>query len=662
MATTSGISASGLGSGLDINGIVNQLMTLERKPLTALDSKEAGYQSKLSAYGSLKSSLSSLQSAMDALASPARFSAVKAALSDSSLSALTADPAIAKPGSYSVEIQTLARAQKLKSTSFESVNDNVGSGTVTIQFGTYANGGFTLNPDKAAKQIIIADDNSSLAAVRDAINSADAGVTASIINDGTGNRLILGSQDTGLSNALRISVSDSDGQHTDTSGLSRLSFDASTGGTQNMTQSVAAQNATLIVDGVTVSKASDIISDVIDGVTLRLSKASPGSPAILSITRDTSTATASVANFVNAFNATYGTVKTLGAYNPETRVAGVLQGDATLRSMQTRLRDLINTPLTLPVGGLTSLSDAGIAFQKDGSLTLDNNRLQKVLADPEKNIASLFASTGKTSDGKIAYTSAGGNVKPGSYGIDISRLATRGTVNARAPANLQISTGLNDQLQVGVDGTSISITIAAGTYSADSLAAEIQSRINGNATLTAAKASVKVSQSGGMLSITSNRYGAASRASIDGGNAAIDLFGENPVSIFGADVEGTIGGISATGTGQALAGSGLSLMVTGGSTGNRGRIDFSQGFASQISKMVAGLLADDGQLPGRVDGINRSIKEIGKSREAQALRLADIEKRYRNQFNALDSMISSMKSTSTYLEQQLANLPGSTNS
>ncbi|HBV20899.1 MAG TPA: flagellar hook protein FliD, partial [Nitrosomonas sp.] len=144
------LSTPGIGSGLDVNGIVSQLMSVERRPLLALDTKEARQQTQLTAFGTLKGALSSFQSSLSALKSPANFSATSAKLADTSLASVSANSS-AITGSYDVEIQTLAQSQKLKSGNFASSNTSIGSGTLTVQFGTYNGGTFTLNPEKAAQ-------------------------------------------------------------------------------------------------------------------------------------------------------------------------------------------------------------------------------------------------------------------------------------------------------------------------------------------------------------------------------------------------------------------------------------------------------------------------------------------------------------------------------
>src|SRR5262245_45013802 len=261
------IQFSGLGSGLDIDGIVSQLMTIERKPLDQIDQKEASYKAQLSAYGTMRSALATLQSAVRALANVSKFRGAKATVGDPSLLSASASSSAAA-GTYNIEVQQLAQAQKLKS----PVLASLGTGTVTIEFGSYSAGAFTANADKDAKTITVTQ--SSLAGVRDAINAADAGVRANIVNDGTGERLVIASNDSGTANALRITVDDADGNDTDAAGLSQLAFDASAGGVQNLSETVAALDARVVIDGITVTSASNQVSGAIEGLTLNLKKAS----------------------------------------------------------------------------------------------------------------------------------------------------------------------------------------------------------------------------------------------------------------------------------------------------------------------------------------------------------------------------------------------------
>jgi flagellar hook-associated protein 2 len=279
-------------------------------------------------------------------------------------------------------------------------------------------------------------------------------------------------------------------------------------------------------------------------------------------------------------------------------------------------------------------------------------------------IASLFAANGKSTDSLIAYSGATDKTAAGNYAVTIAQLATTGSLTGSQPAGLTITAGVNDQIDITVDGVAASVTLAAGIYaSADALAAEVQSKLNGTASLITAGSSVVVSQSGGVLAISSARYGSASGVTVTGGNGAGNLLGASPITTTGADVAGTINGMAALGTGQTLtslagtASEGLSLIIKGGLLGARGMVDFSRGSADRLNKLTGDLLTTDGILASRVDGLTESIKTIDRRQEAFLRRMDTIEARYRAQFTALDTMLSSLNQTSQFLTQQLATLP-----
>jgi flagellar hook-associated protein 2 len=654
------LSSAGIGSGLDVSGIVSQLMALEQRPLAALANKEAKYQAQLSAYGSLKGALSTFQSAVAALATPAKFSAVNGSVADGTIATATVSSA-ATPGSHALEVQTLAQAQKLKSGTFAATTTAVGTGKLTISFGTYAADTFTLNPDKATKEVTIGAGQNTLSGIRDAINAANVGVSAAIVNDGTGNRLTISSKDSGLANALRIAVTDDDATHTDTAGLSQLAYDGRTpSGITNLTQTVEARNAVVVIDGISVSKSSNTISDAIEGVTLSLAKVNTPATTTLAIARDTAGVQAGVTSFVKAYNDINKTIGDLSKYDATTKKGSVLTGDSTLRSVQNQLRGLFNTPLASAGGGLSALSDVGITFQTDGTLKLDATKLTAALNDPSKDVSTLFAAVGKPTDSLVLFAGSTADTKAGVHAVSLTRLATQGKAVGSAAAALTINAGVNDTLGVTIDGVAASVTLAAGTYTAASLAAEIQAKLNGNTTLSTAKVTTAATQSGGVLTLTSTRYGSASIVSVTGGNASADLFG-TAVSTAGVDVAGSIGNASATGAGQTLTGSGdalgLALKVTGGSTGDRGSVSYARGYAYQLEKLTAKMLETNSLIDGRLSGLNTSIKELTPQRTAINTRLEGVEKRLRAQFTTLDSLMGRMQQTSSFLTQQLASLP-----
>lgn len=659
------LSSPGVGSGLDINSLVSKLMDVERVPLTRLDKKEADFQAKLTAYGTLKGSLAAFQTAVRGLTTPAKFNTMKATAGDATVFSATTS-SIAKPGNYSIEVGQLAQAHKLASPpgdepGFADLATVIGSGTLRIEFGTWDGGDFTLNSKKTAKTLTIDSTNNTVSGIRDAINAANAGVSASIINDGSGYRLVLSSNETGAENALRITVDEgAGGDNADASGLSRLAYNTDA---QNMQQTVAAQSAQLEIDGIAITRSSNMIGDAITGVTLNLLKTNADSPTQLVVTRETSGVKTAVEQFVSAYNDLAGTIKNLGGYDFKTQKGGILLGDSALRAVQSQLRNVMNQQLRHAGGGLGSLSEIGVSFQTDGTLALNGGKLDAVLADGTKDVASLFAVMGKPSDSLISYVGSSAATQPGVYGINVSQPATRGTATGSVVIGATTSIAGNaNVLALKVDGVAATVTLTAGTdYSASALIAEMQTRINSDSRYTSLGIKVSVAQDeAGHLVLTSTRYGAASKVEITGGTAVDTLLG-SVTRVDGKDVAGEIGGTAATGSGQTLTGagsaSGLQLLVAGGGVGARGTVAFSQGIAYQLDKTLEQLLSDDGAIANRSEGIDSSVKDLADQRMRLSRRLALIEERYKKQFNALDGLIASMQQTSTYLQQQLANLP-----
>ncbi|MDX2462935.1 MAG: flagellar filament capping protein FliD [Porticoccus sp.] len=670
------VTATGIGSGLDIEGLVTQLVSAESTPVqTRLTTKEAALTAEFSAFGSLNSALASFQNSLTQLNNLNTFSQRLASASDSDVVDVSAD-SDAATGNYDLAVTQLAKTHSLASGSYTSASDTVGTGTITIRFGTtdYVSpdpgpesyNSFTVNPEVGVATFTIDDTNNTLAGLRDAINDADIGVSAAIVNDGSGYRLLLNSSVTGEANSLEISVDDTgDADDLNNSGLSALAFNS---GATNLSQTVAAQDALFSINGLGVSSSKNIVSDVIDGVTLTLKDVTGEASVSLSISEDQSSVKAAITALVDSYNSLTNTINRLTAYDPETGLAGALQGDFSVRSITSQLRSV----LTGSVEGFSeatfgSFSEIGITTEFDGTLSIDSADLDKALSSHFDEIVGLFAAVGFPSDDKIEYLSSTSNTSVSEFDINISQIASQGQlVGALAGFPLDIDDN-NDAFTLKVNGvTSNSIELTQGNYtSGESLAAELQARINGDSKLSGADVTVTVTFNTDHFEITSDRYGSASSVeilSIDT-NTSAELGLSISAGTNGVDVAGTIGGVAATGSGQTLAGAdgseadGLRLLIDGGATGNRGAVNFSQGVAYQLNTLINSFLKTDGILNARSDGIQSRIDDIEDQRETLDLRMEALEARYRAQFNALDTLLAQLQSTSDFLTQQLASLP-----
>lgn len=417
------LTAAGLGSGLDIAGMVSQLMAVERQPLAAMAKKEASFQSKLSAFGQIKSSLSSLQTAANALKDAAKFAATKATVgSDAGFTATTA--AGAATGNYSVQVQALAMTQRIASNAaveFVPADGSVEAKTLDIRFGRVTDGSFVAGEVVDGKFVPGEGETKSLSFIgktiedlRDAINKADLGVSASLVDNGTAKQLVITGKETGAAQAFSIG------------GTVGLSFDPAAPTASPTTSSVqASRDAKLTVDGIAITRASNTVANAIDGVTLTLTKETTAA-ASLAVADDKTGARSAIDAFVKAYNDTHGLLKNLTNYNAATKTAATLTGDSTARSVQNKLRDLVGNALG-GLGDTKQLAEIGITFQTDGKLATDGAKLDAALKDPARGVAAFFAGAagvkglGETvSEGLKAFIDSDGLLAGRTDGINAS--------------------------------------------------------------------------------------------------------------------------------------------------------------------------------------------------------------------------------------------------
>lgn len=423
---TSIVSSTG-SSGLPIDSLVNAMMTSAQQPITQIQTQVSTYNAKLSAYGTLKSGLSTFQTAMDGLSNPGKFNAQSVTLTDSNSISATADGS-ATNGNHSISVSQLATSQRITTSAYTDASTTFGTGSLKISFGTYtpANGStaasFTENTSKSAITVNIDSSNNTLSGIRDAINAQNASVTASIVNDGTGNRLVITSMDTGAANSLKIDVSDDDGNNTDGSGLSTFAYDptASSGSGKNLSELQAAQNALLTVDGLNISKASNSITDVIQGVTLNL-KAVTSTTNSMTIATDNSAIKSSVQSFVDAYNKLNTSLRNLTKFvDGGSSANGPLLGDSVARDVTVKL-GLMMSRVSPTAGTYRTLSDIGVTVGDGGVMTLDDTKFQKAMTNSPSDVAKIFSPSASSTDPLVSFVSSGDKTVSGTYAVNISQ-------------------------------------------------------------------------------------------------------------------------------------------------------------------------------------------------------------------------------------------------
>ncbi|HNW63542.1 MAG TPA: flagellar filament capping protein FliD [Piscinibacter sp.] len=402
------ISSPGIGSGLDVSSIITQLMAIERQPLKQLETAETKIQSQISEVGKIKSALSKFRDVAAKLASTDFWRTTTGKSNSSAVGVTTSSTA--SPASFAVEVTSLAKAQTIAAPALASSSTTLGSGTLTIQ---RTGGGDPFD--------VAIEATDTLAGIRDKINAAGAGVTASILTDASGARLVMRANATGTDNAFNTTVSGT--------GLDGLSFNAATQ-TGGATPAQPAANLVATVNNLPVSSASNTLTDVFDGVTLTMTAETAG-PVTIDVAADTETLKKTLTEFATAYTELSKLIVTDTKYDATAKKAGALQGDSAIVGLQNRLRSMLGASSGASTA-YARLSDVGFEMQQDGSLTVNSTKLDKAIANLSE-LKALFSNSSLTDANLDGFGKRFRVVASDILGID-------GALTSR-------TTGLNDKLK-----------------------------------------------------------------------------------------------------------------------------------------------------------------------------------------------------------------------
>jgi flagellar hook-associated protein 2 len=386
------ISSTGLGSGLDVNSIVTQLVAIEKKPLTTLALKATNIQNQISSFAQVQSQISALTDVATRIADATTWGARKATSSYSGSATITAT-GVASAATFSLDVDQLAQPQSVSSAPL-AVGAKPGAGTLTLQLGTWAAGGASFTPASATAVPPTVDVTASdtLASIATKINAANAGVTASVFNDGTNERLLLNSKSTGAAAGFKVTAS--------TPALNGLVFDPATAATGTMADSPVqySQDAKARINGLAVTSPTNTLTNNLPGVTISLlattttgyvdsTHTGTSAPLTMRIAEDVTPAVKNVNDFVTAYNTLNKTLADLTKYDKATKTAGLFQGDSAVVGLQNVLRSMLSSSSL----GATSqrLSDVGLQRQLDGSLTINTDKLS-LAANNGTSLQQLF--------------------------------------------------------------------------------------------------------------------------------------------------------------------------------------------------------------------------------------------------------------------------------
>ena len=661
------ITIDGLVTGIDTEAVVQGLLEIQQQQIDRFELRRSDILQQQGVFKNLEASLLGLRSDLSSLSriqnSP--FSKRTSSISDDTvLSATTSTSAV--PGVYRMTVDSVARAHQVATQGLADPDSEITQGTLELRVGS-----------GDLKTITIDTTNNTLQGLADAINTADTGVSASIVKDASGGaspyRLLLTAAETGTDNEISIT----NNLAASAGSAVQPSFDFG-----NPVQAATDAQVTLGsgAGAIAVQSSSNRFEELIDGVTLDLLNTSDGKEITLTVSRDTEDAVAAVENFVNSFNGVMSFIDDQSAYNAETEQGGLLLGNRSAITIQERLRA---AALSVVPGVNTSanrLSAIGISVTDNGRLLLNKTKLEGIVNGSDDavspvDVRRLFALDATSDNSGISYVLGSSRTQASTAPIevDITQAAERASITAgSALAATTVIDDSNRVLEIDVDGASAVITLDKGSYTRQELADHLESLLNGSSDLPGRTVSIGLSTDS--LTITSETYGESSALLITGGTSLATIGFTSGTADVGKDVEGdfTIDGSTetATGRGQLLSGdieneitADLQLRVTLQAsqlgTGAEANVTVTRGLAAELDDILGDLLEPttgglatideryDDELASLQDSIDRQQAIFDRQQESII-----------REFVALESAMAQLQSTSNFLGTQLSSIQG----
>ena len=437
----------GINSNLDTQDIINKMVSLEARPMDLVEAKKQIDQQKLSSFQELKNRLQTFKSVVSTLNTESRFIINKSVFSNNSASDSNkvvdiTTTSSASSGTYSLTVNNLATETKIISDGFEATTSALDNGKLKITVGT------------ASATVTIDSTNNTLDGLRLEVNNLGFDVKAAFLNDGNATkpvRLLISGLQTGSSGAVTMSYT-------------KDSFYPAEGIAFTTTQ--VAKDASLVIDGVSISKSSNTVSDVINGAALKLQSAGSGT---ISLSSDIDAITTKVSDFVDEYNEVFTYLNEQLAIDTETNETGVLFGNFAVQNLQHILRSSISTEVTGVSGNFKYLSQIGITTQSDGTLIIDTDDLSDALTTDIKNVSQLFASRGSTTNSTVSFVGYTRDTLAGTYDVQVSSGATTFTQLSNSGASTFVNATGSGNFFAGSAGDSNGLNfrlgnLASGTY------------------------------------------------------------------------------------------------------------------------------------------------------------------------------------------------------
>lgn len=663
------VSKLSSGSGIDSAALVNQLADVSKAAQAArLTTRKTTLETQISDYGLMRSSIAKLDTAAKALNNPDTFNAKSVSIPDTSVLGITKLEAKAATGDYKIKVESIAQSQSLSSGNFTSVDTAIGKGTLTIRLGEWNEPptAFTVDSTKTGGTITIDDSNNSLTGLKDAINAANLGVQASIVGEGGVYKLLV-TAPSGAKNEIEITATETPSAL----GLASFNFNDSS---RVLTQEQAGLDAQIRVNGLLLTRSSNHITDVIDGLEFDLFNFSATETVTINITHDRAGAETAIRDFVTAYNTFLNETKKLVGFDEEKKQFGSLRQDPLSKSLMNSVRAMLGAPVTGLSSNFNTLGSMGIRTQLDGSLQIVEDGKPTDFANTLKNnfdaVRDFFVPKKSSDNAQISVRAHSAQSTPGTYVVNITTNAAKGFLNGGAldvgttfPLN---TAGKDYSFKIKVNGVeSATILTPSKTYnSAAEMAADLQSLINVDTNLKAANASVAVSYNSvdNRFEFTSNDFGGSSGVDITQVGADMDELGLSVATgTSGVDVAGTVDGVAAFGYGNVLLpaigskAEGLSMHISPGAT--TGNITFSKGFATSFNQLLDNYTKSSGLIKNRETNINKDLEKVKDDEKVLDRRTEAYRARLQAQFAAMEAIVRSLKSIGSSLDGIVDRLP-----
>ncbi len=621
MDTSSIYSGMFAAGPLDVNDIVNKIIYAKSYPIRNYQDEIQAYEAEKSALQTLNTKVSSLKSAVSTLSNFDSISTGSATVSDEDILTATTQSG-AQTGDYYIIVRQLAKAESDSSDGFSSADSEVLTDGTT----------FSITQNGQTVDIDITGDTRSLTGLRDAINNSGLDVRATVIYDGSEYKLQITSTETGTDYAFTID---------------------DTGVGTNMTEKISAQDAIINVNTTdesdAITRSSNTIDDVIEGVTLNLKQADATKTVTLTIDNDFSNLESKINDFVSKYNDVISYLNNQFSYNEETKSAGPLSGNSAARSVQSAVLEMISSKVEGINSDATyqSLVDIGIRMNNDGTIYLDTEKFEDAIENDYEGVKKVFEEIATTSNTNVSFIARTSSTEAGTYAVEITTAPERASIQG----SYEVPSGgisQDETLTITYDGNDYTVDLSQND-TLDDIIEKINTEMdNNNVPITA-------TSNGNYLVVQTDNYGSSETFSIvsnvaaDGGGTGI---GTTQLTDTGVDIAGTIGGYAATGEGRVLTGSegpveGLKIFGTMTSTGSFGNVSLTYGVISNFNERLEDLLStetgNEGPIAKELNNLDTNIKNLNERIEEFRQDLEEERQRLFQEFDAANRAMAQMQ-------------------